>query len=82
MFGTDGMRYRIKRSHIVRSLPSGEERKVCDQSWRSCYNFWWTKHVLPFIAQTVKPYRIIVSRSYLRGSVGMLYWGVIVERQA
>lgn len=80
LFGTDGMRYRINRAHVLRTLPGGESMPAPGLAWRGQFNFWWTKHVLPFLASTVAPYRIVQKSFYLRGTVGMLYWGVVLEK--
>lgn len=79
IFGTDGMRYRIKRAKVIRSLPDGAESKPTGQEWRMQYNFWWTKYVLPWLSNLVAPYRITMKQSYLRGTVGMLYWGIVCD---
>lgn len=79
LFGIDGLRYRIKREHILRSLPSGAESPAPGQAWRAQFNFWWIRQVLPFIARTVSPYRIIKKMSYLPGGGGMLYYGLVVQ---
>lgn len=80
LFGTDGLRYRIKRSRVLSRLPDGEETPAHGQAWRAQFNFWWAKHVLPFLTKTISPYRITQAFSYLRGAIGMLYWGVVAER--
>lgn len=80
LFGTDGMRYRIKRARVLRSLPEGTETPSPGLSWRGQYNFWWTKHVLPYLASLLTPWKIREKMSYTRGAVGVLYWGLVASR--
>ncbi len=81
LFGTDALRYRMKRSHVLKTLPHGSETKAEGQEWRAMYNFWWPKHVLPFLAGLVSPYTITKKMNYMRGRVGMLYWSIVVEKR-
>lgn len=76
VFGTDGMRQRISRGRVLKVLPSGEETP--SSQFRAVYNFWWSKHALPFLAETIKPSRIIKALKYQRGQ-GMLCWGIVIE---
>lgn len=77
VFGTDGLRQRIGRGGVLKTLPSGAETKAPLAECRRQYNFWWQRYVLPFIRQTVAPYKVHSHLGYLRRS--MLYWGVILE---
>ena len=78
VFGTDGMKQRIARGRCMKSLPSGDETPSIGNEYRVQYNFWWQKHVIPFIEQTISPSKIIEKRMYQRG-MGMIYWGVIIN---
>ena len=78
LFGTDGMRQRIKRAKVVRTLPQGKEFPSPD--WRKCFNFWWTQTVLPFLIDTIRSYKVVEKMFYLRGPSGMLYWGIVAEK--
>lgn len=73
VFGTDGRRQRCKRSKVVPTFPDGETQG----EWRRTYNSWWRRHVLPFVASTIAPYRIVAQSCYLRKD--MLYWGMVCD---
>lgn len=78
LFGTDGLRMRIARGQVLKSLPSGAETPASGVVCRAQYNFWWARHVVPWLTALVAPARITTKRFYLRG-MGQLYWGVVVE---
>lgn len=77
LFGTDGQRQRIKRSKCTKRLPDGAETPATMIEYRTQYNFWWKRFVLPFLEITIAPYRIIRSVFYIRQD--MLYWGVVAS---
>lgn len=80
LFGTDAQRYTIKRKRVVKTLPECKEKKSLNSEWRKQYNFWWRDHVKPYIQTVIDPYRIVKESFYLRGTVGMLYWGILVSK--
>jgi hypothetical protein len=78
LFFTDGQRQAVVRKHLWRE-PSGEavvEKDIARR--RQALNFWWSRHVLPWFTEAVKPYRVIRESHYLRH--WMLYWGAVIER--
>ncbi len=78
LFFTDGQRQVVIRNHLWRE-PSGETVVEKDLTRRrQTFNFWWSRHVLPWFTETVKPYRVIRETHYLRH--WMLYWGAVIER--
>lgn len=80
LFGTDGFRQRIKRERVLKSLPSGAEVSAAESGeWRAWHNFWWTRHVRPWIEALIKPYLIVTGHVYLRGDQS--YWGLVVKRE-
>lgn len=80
LFGTDGLRIRVKRERVIMRLPDGRETASVGQAFREQYNFWWPRYVLPYLTGLVAPRWIARSSFYLGGHSGeMLYWGVVVE---
>lgn len=80
LFGTDGLRERIRRSRVTKRLPGGEESPASVQAFRLQYNFWWPKYVLPYLTVLVAPRRVVQSAFYTGGHVSqMLCWGVVIE---
>ncbi len=75
VFGTDSLSQKVKRCKLAIALPSGNGPP--SDTWRADYNFWWVRHVLPFIRDVIFPYQVNQSIFYRRRD--MLYWSVICE---
>ena len=45
---------------------------------RAAFNFYFPRHVRPWLEEFIRPYRVDQLKFYLRGM--MLYWGALVRR--
>jgi len=81
IFGTDGFRQWIMRRHGLPTLPGGQGPEISDgitlSQSRPVYNFWWARHVLPYLTKRLRPFTITWSLHYQTNN--MLYWGIVVE---
>ena len=77
VFGTDAQRQNIKRKKLIRILPDDYRTNVSTPEWRSQYNFWWVRYVIPWLTETIAPAKITQKAFYLRRD--MLYWGIVCE---
>lgn len=79
VFGTDGMRRRMKFGHL-KSLPNGAETSGNKLQCRQQYMTWW-KIVLDWLTVEFSPHKIVKHYYYKRaGGTGMIYWAIVVER--
>lgn len=77
VFGTDGLRQRIKRGKVRKALPSGDETPASLAESREQFNYWWERFVRPYLDGLFSPWKIVSATKYLRKD--MLYWGVVVD---
>ncbi|MBT9131241.1 MAG: hypothetical protein DDT41_01545 [candidate division WS2 bacterium] len=78
LFFTDGHKQGIIRTgwHIK---PDGEKEYITSiNERRKRFNMYFSKYILPWFEEYVKPYKVMKKQFYLRRM--MLYWGVVVEK--
>lgn len=86
IFGTDSYRAAMQQGKHLLQLPDARvvrdfrngRKQAADPELRAAINFWWPRHVLPWITEAVAPWRITHKSFYWRFLT--LYWGIVVGR--
>jgi hypothetical protein len=76
---TDGQKQAIIRTGHYRT-PDGEKHhltKITDK--REAFNFYYTKGLLPWFKEYIKPWKVIYHTKYSRGP-SQLYWGAVIVK--
>jgi len=80
LFFTDGQRQAIIHSGHYRTPDGKKIIAKTKTEKREAYNFYFTKILLPWFKEYIKPYSIVYITKYLRDG-SMCYWGAIIERE-
>jgi len=80
LFFTDAQRMAIYRAGRWR-WPEGSEGQGDTRGEKEAAGgLYFARHVLPWFAAYVKPYRVVRKLGYSSGSTRLVYWGALIER--
>ncbi len=77
LFFTDGHKQGLMRTGHWHQPDGNKEYLENVNDRRKVFNFYFPKHIFPWFANYVKPYKVIKKQFYLRGM--MLYWGAVIK---